>query len=101
MAHHLAGLPAPSRLQLTSPRQQPGESTLTPLQQHFLGRLRELEELHCRLEDSTGTDAFLMSVVHRGVFASYLDCVRHGIGEEGRTILAEYKLPDARRFSSS
>ena len=59
----------------------------SPIQMHFLARLRRLDGVRGQLETVPASDPFMKKLVDRGIFATYRDCMDEGIGDEARQIL--------------
>ena len=59
----------------------------SPIQMHFLARLRRLDGVRGQLDTLPARDPFMKKLVDRGIFATYRDCMDEGIGDEARQIL--------------
>ena len=59
----------------------------SPIQIHFLARLRRLDGVRGQLDNVPANDPFMKKLVDRGIFATYRDCMDEGIGDEARQIL--------------
>ncbi len=59
----------------------------SPIQMHFLARLRRLDGVRGQLDTLPARDPYMKKLVDRGIFATYRDCMDEGIGEEARQIL--------------
>ena len=59
----------------------------SPLQMHFLARLRRLDDVRKELRTTPDPDPFTKKLVEHGVFATYRECMDEGIGAEARHIL--------------
>ncbi len=59
----------------------------SPIQMHFLARLRRLDGVRGQLDTVPASDPFMKKLVDRGIFATYRDCMDEGIGDEARQIL--------------
>ncbi len=59
----------------------------SPIQMHFLARLRRLDGVRGQLDALPARDPFMKKLVDRGIFATYRDCMDEGIGDEARQIL--------------
>lgn len=59
----------------------------SPIQMHFLARLRRLDGVRGQLETLPARDPYMKKLVDRGIFATYRDCMDEGIGDEARQIL--------------
>ena len=59
----------------------------SPVQMHFLARLRRLEGVRGQLGTAPARDPYMKKLVDRGIFATYRDCIDEGIGDEARQIL--------------
>ncbi|MBI4233925.1 MAG: hypothetical protein HY686_05730 [Chloroflexi bacterium] len=58
--------------------------TSTPLQAHFLERLVWMRDL---LQVSGDREPFLVRALQRALYATYLDCVEQGAGQEAKALL--------------
>ena len=59
----------------------------SPIQAHFLARLRRLDGVRSQLGSLPAHDPFMKKLVDRGLFATYRECVDEGVGPEARQIL--------------
>ena len=59
----------------------------SPIQMHFLARLRRLDGVRGQLDTLPARDPYMKKLVDRGIFATYRDCMDEGIGDEARQIL--------------
>ncbi len=59
----------------------------TPIQMHFLARLRRLDGVRGQLSGLPVHDPFMKKLVDRGPFATYRECMDEGVGAEARQIL--------------
>ena len=59
----------------------------SPVQMHFLARLRRLDGVRVQLDSLPAPDPFMKRLVDRGLFATYRECLDEGIGQEAREIL--------------
>ena len=59
----------------------------SPIQMHFLARLRRLDGVRGQLDTVPASDPYMKKLVDRGIFATYRDCMDEGIGDEARQIL--------------
>ena len=59
----------------------------SPIQMHFLGRLRRLDGVRGQLDSLPVRDPFMKKLVDRGLFATYRECMDEGVGPEARQIL--------------
>ena len=69
--------------------QEPQELfSFSPLQLHFLGRLKQLVEQRVSLkQDEVPTDDLLWRVSSRAMYSTYQDCVDVGVGEEANATM--------------
>ncbi|PZC48914.1 MAG: hypothetical protein C1O27_000283 [Chloroflexi bacterium] len=69
--------------------QEPQELfSFSPLQLHFLGRLKQLVDQRVSLkQDEVPPDDLLWRVSSRAMYSTYQDCVDIGVGEEANAIL--------------
>ena len=59
----------------------------SPIQMHFLARLRRLDGVRDQLDSLPAHDPFMKKLVDRGLFATYRECMDEGVGPEAREIL--------------
>ena len=59
----------------------------SPIQMHFLARLRRLDGVRGQLDSLPARDPFMKKLVDRGLFATYRECMDEGVGPEARQIL--------------
>lgn len=59
----------------------------TPVQMGFLNRLERLKAMRGELDASPEADSYTLKLIGRGLFATYHECVDHGVADEARRIL--------------
>ena len=59
----------------------------SPLQMHFLARLKRLQDARREIDSVADADPFMKRLVDRGLFATYRECLDEGVGAEARHLL--------------
>ena len=78
----------PARETPLQPQEEQELFSFSPLQLHFLTRLKQLEAQRASLkQNEAGIDDLLWRVSSRAMYSTYQDCVDVGVGEEANAIL--------------
>jgi hypothetical protein len=68
-------------------RHASGTEGLTPLQEHFLARLQQLVSQREEFLRSNPADKAGLKLLSRALYATYMDCVGAGVGDQGNAIM--------------
>ena len=64
-------------------------SGLTPIQDHFLGRLRDLAHKREEFMGQQNQDPLEHKLLARTIYATLMDCVGAGVGDQAHAILGD------------
>jgi len=73
----------PQEVENPAPQTEP----LTPLQEHFISRLRELMAKRAQPVTIELKDKLALRLLSRAVYATYMDCVANGVGDMASALL--------------
>lgn len=68
----------------------------TPLQEHLLERLDQLVQRRNEFASQVSDEGRpFLGLIHRAIFAAYVDCLEEGVGDEALSILREENIAAA------
>lgn len=73
---------------------EPGRSPFSPLQTHFLKRLRRL--LRLRKEQAGKLNEGGLRLIDRAIYTTYCDAADCGVTEQAQQLLQKYAVPTRR-----